>query len=156
MLTSSITGYYEEQQRGLEFNFLTRWSIFADSIWAVRWEGREREREKEGGRDGSLLTNMTWRTVALHPCDEDPRVGKREFPGETGYGSQPRWDVKTWKREIVWVPRVQHYNIYINNFLFKTLPSDLLQTISILQFYLFTWDPYLTSAKFQSHCLASI
>ena len=44
---------------------------------------------------------MTWRTVSLHPGDEDPRVGKREFPGETGYGSQPRGDVKTCKREIV-------------------------------------------------------
>ena len=54
-------------------------------------------REREKGREGALLTNMTRRTVALHPSDEDPRVGKREFPGETGDRSQPGGDVKTCK-----------------------------------------------------------
>ena len=48
-----------------------------------------------------LLTNMTWRTVALHPSDEDPRVGEGKFPGQTGDGSQPRGHLEACKREIV-------------------------------------------------------
>ena len=150
MLASSIAGYYEEQEKGSQFNFPTRCSIFAHNICSVRWE----EHEREGG-GGVTPYSPIWLGGLSRST---PVMRILELERESFL---VRLEMVL-SREDTWRPareRLSQYHRCIQFFSWNRIVTSTISESNLLlqaYFIYFSWNPYLTSTQFQSHCLASI
>ena len=147
MLTSSIAGYYEEQEKGSQFNFPTRCSIFAHNICSVRWEEHER-----GGGGGETPYSPIW-LGGLSRSTPVMRILELERESflvrlEMVLSREDTWRparerLSQYHRCIQFFSWILGRIVNTNNFLVKPLPSGLFQTISILQFifHIFFLEP---------------